>query len=98
MSKKIKIFIVAIVVLLLGGGSYILLRPKNKSGFVEREISIKQTEVPTIETMVYKDSAGFSFEYPSLLKVNEVEIDDDSIFSSLELVDNNKKKLIVKVV
>ena len=98
MSKKIRIFIGIIAILFFATSSYFLLKPKNKLGIVEKEISIKQADVPKIETLTYKDSAGFSFEYPSLLKVNEVEIDDDSIFSSLELVDNSGKKLIVKVI
>ncbi|MBU1085442.1 MAG: hypothetical protein ABIJ43_01875 [Candidatus Beckwithbacteria bacterium] len=98
MSKKIKIFIAVLVVLIINGGAYVLLKSKKENEFIEKEISIKQAEVPTIETMIYKDSAGFSFEYPSLLSVTEVEFDDDSIYSSLELVDSSDKKLIVKVI
>lgn len=97
MSKKIKIFIAVLAGLVLVGGSFVLLKPKKDSGLVEKEISIKQAEVPAIDTLTYKDSAGFSFEYPSLLKITEVEVDDDSIFSALELEDFKGDKMMVRV-
>ena len=97
MSKKVKIIIAVLVVAGLSLGSFILLKPKKDQGLVEKEISIKQAQVPKIETMLYKDPAGFSFEYPSLFEVTEVEIDDDEVFSSLELTDSSESKIIVRV-
>lgn len=85
MSKLVKIFIGILSVAVIGGGAFLILRPKTDAGLIEKEISIKQAEIEKKKTKIHEDYAGFSFEYPGELSVQEVEIEDKTIYSSLEI-------------
>jgi len=97
MSKRFKGFILIISVISIGAFAFNSLKPKGNAGFVEKEISIKQATIPGGENKIHEDLAGFSFEYPDNLKVQEVEIDDKAIYSSLELMAFNGEKLTLKI-
>lgn len=73
------------------------MKPKAKDNFVEREISIKQAEVEKGKTLTYEDYSGFSFDYSSDLTVQEVELDNNTIYSSLELTGNEPGKLTIRI-
>ncbi len=96
MSKTRKIAIFLIITLIIGGGAFLLLNQKSNNSFVEKEISIKQAEVIS-GSDVYEDYAGFSFEYPAELKVEAIELDDDSVYSSLEILASDGNKLTLRV-
>ena len=97
MSKN-KVIKILLAVLVVSGGAWWFLKPKSKnSGFDAKEISIKQADVSDVDILIYKDVAGFLFSYPSLLTVEEVEVDDSTIYSSLELTDLNGKKLTLRI-
>jgi len=98
MSKGMKILISIMAVLLIGGWAGWTLWPRKTDSFVEKEISIKQTTIPEAEKTVYEDWAGFRFEYPKSLKVEEIETDDETVYSSLELTAVDGKKLLLKIV
>jgi len=98
MSKGMKILIWIMAVLLIGGWAGWMLWPRKTDSFVEKEISIKQTTIPEAEKTVYEDWAGFRFEHPKSLKVEEVETDDETIYSSLELTAVDGKKLLLRIV
>ena len=72
-------------------------RSKTKDTFTDKEISIKQAEIPNVETVAYDDWSGFKFDYPSLLTVKEVELDNQKIYSSLEVYGSDAKKLTIRV-
>lgn len=74
-----------------------MLKPKTKDSFVEREISIKQAGVEPGEVLTYEDSSGFSFDYSSDLTVQEVELDDNTVYSSLELLGSEPGKLTIRI-
>lgn len=97
MSKKYKIIIAVLSLLLVGGGAFWILKPKVNPGYEAKEIRIEQAEVPKISNLIYRDSSGFSFNYPSLITVNEVELDDSSVFSSLELTGTNNSKIKLRI-
>lgn len=97
MSKKVKLVIILLIVIVIGGGVWLLLKPKAKDNFVEREISIKQAGVEKGKILTYEDSSGFSFDYPSDLTIQEVELDDNTIYSSLELLGSEPGKLTIRI-
>ena len=97
MSKKIKLLIAFVSIITLTGGSIYLLRPKQKTSFVEKEISIKQAELSKVEKEVYDDYAGFSFEYPGELTILEVELDNKKVYSSLEINSDEGQKLRIRI-
>ena len=97
MSKRFKGFILIISVISIGTFAFKSLKSGNNASFVEKEISIKQATIPSGENKIYEDLAGFSFEHPDSLKVEEVEIDDKAIYSSLELISFNGEKLTLKI-
>ena len=97
MSKKGKLFTILLIMIVMGGGAWLLLKPKVKDNFVEREISIKQAEVAKPKTLTYEDASGFSFDYPSDLTVQEIELDDNTIYSSLELSGSEPGKLTIRI-
>ncbi len=97
MSKRFKAFILIISVISVGTWAFRSLKPGNNAGFVEKEISIKQATIPGGKNKIYEDLAGFNFEYPESLKVQEIEIDDKTIYSSLELIAFNGEKLTLKI-
>ena len=91
------IIIALLVTVLAGVGVYFLTRPKNEDVFVEKEISIKQAEIPQIKTLTYEDTSGFSFTYPSNLTIKEIELDNNSVYSSLEIAGANPGKLTLRI-
>jgi len=97
MSKKVKLVVMFLIVIVIGTGTWLLLKPKAKNNFVEREISIKQAEVAKPKTLTYEDASGFSFDYSSDLTVQEVELDDNTVYSSLELLGSDPGKLTIRI-
>lgn len=97
MSKGVKLLILGGAVLLIGGWAGWMLWPKRSSEFAEKEINIQQAEIPAIENVVYTDWAGFSFEHPDNLTIEELEVDDKTVYSSLELTAVDEKKLTLKI-
>jgi hypothetical protein len=85
MSKAQKIIMALIALGIIGGGAFFILKPGIKDNFDEKQISIQQAEVERLESMIYQDTAGFSFEYPGELAVQEIELDDNTVYSSLEI-------------
>ena len=98
MSKGMKILIWIVAVLLIGGWAGWMLWPRKTDSFVEKEISIEQTTIPEAEKTVYEDWAGFRFEYSKSLKVEEIETDDETVYSSLELTAVDGEKAVLRVV
>lgn len=97
-SKKLKWLVAAIIVIgILGWTGWQLFKPKPKESFTQKEISIKQAEIPQVTTLTYSDWAGFKFEYPSVLAVKEIELDNPSVYSSLELTNSDNKKMTVRI-
>lgn len=86
MSKKIVIVLAAIVVIVagVGGGYYVMSFRNQNSGNPASKLSIP-VPLPVSEEKneVYKDSSGFSFAYPSGIKVNDVT--PDNYYSLLTL-------------
>lgn len=95
--SKIKFGIIGLIVIVFCGIGFWLMKPKEKDSFVEKEISIKQAVVAPLENLIYKDSSGFSFEYQSDLKIQEVELDDKTVYSSLEITGSQPGKLTLKI-
>lgn len=97
MSKKVKLVVIVLIVIVIAAGAWLLLKPKAKDNFVEREISIKQAEVEKSKTLTYEDTSGFSFDYSSDLTVQEVELDNNMVYSSLELSGSEPGKLTIRI-
>lgn len=97
MSKKVKLVVILLIVIVIGGGVWLLLKPKAKDNFVEREISIKQAGVEKGKTLTYEDTSGFSFDYSSDLTVQEIELDNNTVYSSLELLGDEPGKLTIRI-
>lgn len=97
MSKKVKLVVILLIVIVIGGGVWLLLKPKAKDNFVEREISIKQAGVEKGKTLTYEDTSGFSFDYPSDLTVQEIELENNTVYSSLELLGSEPGKLTIRI-
>ena len=98
--KSKKIALAVIIILILGTliwAGWEFLKTKQTDSFTQKEISIKQTEIPDVETVIYDDWAGFRFEYPNILTVKEVELDNPNVYSSLEISGSDGKKLTVRV-
>jgi len=97
MSKKAKLVFLILIVAIAGGATYWKLSQKNTDSFVQKEISIKQAGVAGDELVEWQDFAGFSFKYPNSMKITEVELEDDAVYSSLEIeaADGNKLRLRV---
>lgn len=97
MSKAQKIMMALVALSVIAGGAFFILKPGVKDNFDEKQISIQQAEVDKLESRVYKDYAGFSFEYPGELVVQEIELDDKAIYSSLEIKSLEGKKITLRV-
>ena len=97
MSKKVKIVIAIISVGLIGIAAYLLLKPQQKAIPSETELKIEGATVLSAETAVHQDWAGFSFEYPQELIIEEIELNDDSVYSSLEIGKANGEKLTLRI-
>lgn len=86
MSKKpILIILVVLGIVILGGAtSYFLFKSKTGSQ-VKNTGQPDTSEKSTETTLVYKDNAGFSFEYPKSIKVKDITPNDDFSYSVLSL-------------
>jgi len=96
-SKTNRLIAAGLILIITGSWAWWQLRPKPKSGFTDKEISIKQTEIPNVETVTYRDWSGFQFDYPSIVTVKEIELDNNQIYSSLELNANDSNKLTIRI-
>jgi len=97
MSKKSKVTFALISTFLISSIAFIILNPKKPSSQPESEVTIEQNVVLGSSTVIYEDWAGFSFEYTEGLIIQEVELDDDNIYSSLEIVGPDNQKIILKI-
>lgn len=97
MSKKVKFLVIILIVIVISGEAWLLLKSKTTDNFVEREINIKQAEVDKVKTLTYEDASGFSFDYSSDLTIQEVELDDKTVYSSLELKGSEPGKLTLRI-
>lgn len=97
-SKTVKLTILGIITLgVLGWSGWQLFRTKKQDSFSQKEISIKPAELPNVNNTTYEDWSGFSFSYPDMLTVKEVELDNKAVYSSLEIAGSDGKKLTVRV-
>ena len=97
MSKKFKIGLAILITLVIGAMAFWQLKLVNRKAKPEAEINIKEAVLPLTKTLTYEDWAGFKFDYPESLKIEEVEIDDKTVYSSLELTAANGEKLNLRV-
>ena len=97
MSKKFKWLIVGLIVLIGAIASWFLLKPKVEDSFVEKEISIKQAGTGAAEMLTWQDLSGFSFEYSADLEIIEIELDDPTVYSSLEVSGSEPGKLTLRI-
>jgi len=97
MSKKFKIGLAILITLGIGAMAFWQLKLVNRKAKPEAEINIKEAVLPLTKTLTYEDWAGFKFDYPESLKIEEVEIDDKTVYSSLELTAANGEKLNLRV-
>lgn len=97
MSKKIKIITAGLLIILIGGVAFWLLRPKQKDVFDQKEISLKPAPIPQTENLTYSDPAGFEFTYPNDLSIQAVETNDKIVYSSLEITGPMPGKISLRV-
>lgn len=80
------------------GWAWWQLRPKSPPPPpAQKEISIKQADIPDVTTVTYDDWSGFRFDYPDILTVKEVELDNPRIYSSLELAGSDSQRLNIRI-
>lgn len=96
-SKQIKWIAAGIILLATAGWTWWQLKSKTKETNTQKEINIKPAELPKVETTVYEDWSGFKFDYPNILTVKEVELDNPQVYSSLEISGADGKRLTVRV-
>jgi len=97
-SKSTKLIILGLLIIgVLGWAGWQLFKPKAENSFSQTEISIKQADIPDVNTVSYEDWSGFRFSYPDILTVKEVELDNPGIYSSLEISGTDGKKLTIRV-
>ena len=97
MSKKFKVAFAFISTFLISSIAFIILNPKKPSSQPESEVTIQQNAVLGSNTAVHEDWAGFSFEYPEGLKIQEIELNDDLVYSSLEIIGPENQKIILRI-
>jgi hypothetical protein len=97
MSKKLKLLIAIILIVVASVVVFRLLKPRSSVPAPALEVSVKEANVLGSDTVVYQDWAGFSFSYPQELKIEEVELDDASVYSSLEISGPDGQKLTLKI-
>jgi len=71
------------------------LKPKPKS-FFEPDVKIGSEGVELTPAQ-YQDWAGFWFDYPKELEVTEIELNDETVYSSLELTRSDGEKANLRV-
>lgn len=97
MSKNLRIGLAILVTLIIGSVAIWELKFKNTKTKEPTEVTIKEATLPMPEITVYKDAAGFKFNYPAGLTIKEIETDDATIYSSLELTAPNNEKLNLRI-
>src|SRR3989344_2162831 len=97
MSKPVKLIAAGLIVLATAGWAWWQLKPKPKVSTAQKEISIKPADLPTVSTTSYEDWSGFKFDYPDILTVKEIELDNPQVYSSLELTSTDGKRLTIRV-
>ena len=86
MSKQLRLIIAAILVLLTAAGLFWYFKTQNpNSGLVQKEISIQEADISSDNYLTHQNFAGFSFEYPDNLTLKETELDNPSVYASIEL-------------
>ncbi|PIP51843.1 hypothetical protein COX09_04790 [Candidatus Beckwithbacteria bacterium CG23_combo_of_CG06-09_8_20_14_all_47_9] len=95
-SKQIKWIAAVLIFLATTAWAWWQLKPKNKE-IPQQEINIKQAEIPQAETVTYEDWSGFKFDYPDILTIKEVELDNPEVYSSLEISGTDGKRLMIRV-
>lgn len=81
----------------LAAAGWLLFKPQTRDSFSQKEISIKQADIPDVNAALYEDWSGFKFTYPDILTVKEVELDNPRVYSSLEISGADAKRLTVRV-
>ena len=97
MSKNLKIGLAILITLIIGSVTVWELKFKNTGTSEPTEVTIKQATLPMPEITAYEDAAGFKFNYPAGLTIKEIETDDATIYSSLELTAPNNEKLNLRI-
>src|SRR3989338_2727731 len=86
MSKKLRLIIAAILVVLLAAGLFWYFKTQNpNSGLVQKEISIQEAGLGSSNYLTHDNFAGFSFEYPDNMTLKETELDNPAVYASVEL-------------
>lgn len=96
MSKKTFLILgVSILVLLIFGGSSFYLYTK----LSHQNLANPQVESKPETLLLYEDEAGFSFQYPNTLGVVEKDVNDETVYSSLELSGKSHpgEKMTIKI-
>lgn len=97
MSKNLRIGLAILVTLIIGAITVWELKFKNAKTTEPTEVTIKEATLPMPEITAYQDAAGFKFNYPAGLTIKEIETDDATIYSSLELTAPNNEKLNLRI-
>ena len=95
-SKQIKWITAVLIFLATAGWAWWQLKPNSKDANTQKEINIKPADIPQVATTVYEDWSGFKFDYPNILTVKEIELDNPRVYSSLELAGTDGKRLTIR--
>lgn len=96
MSKKFKIWLAIFITISIASVTIWELKFRSVKPQADEAV-IKQATIPMAQISTWEDSAGFKFNYPANLKVTEMETEDNSIYSSLELTSVNGEKLNLRI-
>lgn len=98
MSKRTIIIILGVLIL-IAVGAVIFASRQRKEGFVSSVLEVGKPKESGGKSLTYEDESGFSFQYPSTLGVIEKDVNDPTVYSSLELSskDHLGEKLVVKI-
>lgn len=78
---------------------YILNSGKTPVSSNTNQTLVTSEKQPSKSLKAYFDNAGFSFQYPNDVQVDNIEIKDNITYSNLELTSNQTKgKVLIKVV
>lgn len=99
MSKKNLLIIVLGVLAILVLGIIFVMSRAQKESFVSSVLEVGKPKESGGKSLAYEDESGFSFQYPSTLGVIEKDVNDPTVYSSLELSskDHPGEKLVVKI-
>lgn len=99
MSKKIVIIVAALAIVIFGGATGYIFLAREKITTNPLSNAISETKKEGIaEKEIYKDTSGFSFEYPKNSSVSDVTPEDEEYYSVLEIEDeNNPGKLTLTI-